>query len=146
MYLAFDPGETTGLAEFDHYGELVFKDQLRFNDLVDYCRDYDKVLHAVIVEDFKILGPKAKSFIGNRMETIQAIGVIRAMALQRNCEYVLQDRGIKGIAVKLTGLKPVGPHSQSHWIDAYNHGCYYLIRQGIRKPELERRGSNEAVD
>ena len=141
MYLAFDPGETTGWASFSNDGNIADKGQLNFNDLCSFLDNYCFPIEAVICEDFRIKRQKAKAFIGNRMETIQAIGAIRAFASRQKVPYILQDSGIKSIAEKWTGVSTKGlPHSQTHWIDAFNHGAYYLVRQGIRKTRLEDNG------
>lgn len=136
-YLSFDPGETSGWAKFNEHGDLEDKGQESFETLCRFLDAYSEPVKIVICEDFRIRRNKAKKFIGNRMETIQALGAIRAFAMRHNAEFILQDSGIKTIAERWTGVKPQGPHAQSHWVDAFSHGAYYLIREGIRKHGLE---------
>jgi hypothetical protein len=136
--IAFDPGEITGWAEFNSEGELTRYGQLKFDDLVDYCNKLTDVEH-IICEDFRIRRNKAVKFIGNRMETIQAIGVIRATAKRLKANFVLQDSSILQIAQLWTQMPLPKDHSFSHWLSAYNHGAYWLITNGILKTELERQ-------
>lgn len=135
--VSFDPGNTTGYAEFNEGGDCIVYGQLKFDDLVDYCNNLEDV-KVIVCEDFKIRGPKAKSFIGSRLETVQAVGVIRAAAQRIQAEFVLQDASIKPTAQKWTQLRPVGAHSNSHWVDAFSHGAYWLIKNGKRKTELQK--------
>lgn len=143
MYVSFDPGETTGVAEFNDQGYITWYGQFKFDELVMYLHEYDKPVIAVICEDFKIRGGKAIKFVGNRLEVIQAIGVIRAFALVKKADYILQDASIKPMAEKMTQIHPKGPHSQTHWTDAANHGGYYLITNGIRKSQLRMEMEGE---
>ena len=138
MYLAFDPGETTGVCEFWENGNMANKHQFDFNDLVTFLFTYKEPVAAVICEDFKIRGGKAKSFTGNRMEVVQAIGAIRSFAVSKKCKYILQDASIKPMAQRQTQVFPKGAHADTHWVDAFNHGAFYLIRQGIRKTFLQQ--------
>jgi hypothetical protein len=137
MYLvSFDPGETTGVAEFNEEGDLRKAGQFRFKELVDYCENLSNVEY-IVCEDFRIRRSKATKFVGNRMETIQAIGVIRAAAQRLEAEFILQDSSILPIAQKWTQVPLPKDHSASHWISAFNHGAYWLIRRGERKVALE---------
>jgi hypothetical protein len=49
----------------------------------------------------------------------------------------MQGSDIKPMAEKFTQVKPPSDHAESHKIDAFNHGAYYLINKGIRKTALE---------
>lgn len=137
MYLAFDPGETTGVAEFNSNGEIVAKWQLDFVELVEFLRDHKGPTAVVICEEFKVFGHKAKGFTNDRMEVSQAVGVIRAFAMNQCAEFVYQPPLIKSVAEKWTGVKVKGAHKNTHWQDAFLHGAYYLIVNKIRRTELE---------
>ena len=145
MYLAYDPGKTTGWAMFDDAGESVQYGQLSLDELVTHVDSMttrsltEDPLVAIIVEEFKLFGHKAKHQVGSQMEASQAIGILRVLANNTGAEFVLQPPTIKAMAVKWTQLSPKGlAHAKTHWIDAFNHGAYYLIKRGIRKTELER--------
>ncbi len=138
-YWAFDPGETTGYATFNEEGELMAAGQIYgFDSLVEWLAvtPSDR-LKAVICEDFIILRKKAAVFAGNKMEVIQAKGAIRAHTSSKKVKFILQRSDIKPIAERLTGVRPKGKHSENHWVDALNHGKYYLIKQGICKGNLD---------
>jgi hypothetical protein len=137
-YVAFDPGETTGVAVFDEFGDVIRYWQiytlgalLEFLETVDQCSDF-------IVEDFKIFGHKAKSQIGSRGPAQQAIGVIQAHCQKHPKKNIwLQPASVKSIAAKWTQVKVPTNHANSHQVDAYLHGSYFLIRRGIKKTALE---------
>lgn len=72
------------------------------------------------------------------MPAPKAIGIIETYADIWKAEVVKQPSHIKATAEKLTGVRTVDengkklPKPQTHVIDAYNHGEYYLIGKGIR--------------
>lgn len=140
-YWAFDPGETTGFAFFDEAGNVIRAGQIYgFDSLVGFLAMHDSSkLEAIVCEDFIILAKKARHFAGNKMEVIQAKGAIRAHAFSHKIKFVLQKSDIKPMAEKLTGIKPKGKHSDTHWVDAVNHGKYYLIKIGVAKGSLDAR-------
>lgn len=141
MYLAFDPGKITGWAVFTNTGDILEMGQATIEELIDLCEGWlengDLGIDGVIYEDFIVFRHKAQKLAGSRMEASQAIGIIKGLAKRAGVTPVRQGSDIKPIAEKLTQIKPPSDHSQSHQIDAFNHGAYYLIRQGIRKTALE---------
>lgn len=144
MYLAFDPGKTTGWASFDSKGDITGFGQVSLDELMSLSDVWaGETIEKIICEDFKLFRSKAKQQAGSRMEASQAIGIIKNLARLANTEIVMQDPTIKGIAVKLTEVKPSGSHDESHWVDAFNHGAYWLIGQGIRKTALQMRQAGE---
>ena len=136
--VAFDPGLTTGWAVFDD-GKLVNKGQTKFLELLTEL-DGLPVPNLVVYEDFQLLPHKAKAQIGSKFETIQAIGMIKAYAHKHKCGVVVQRPGVKKIAEKWTGVRPPKNHAQSHWVDAFNHGAYHLIKNGLMQSLLEEQG------
>lgn len=150
MYLAYDPGKTTGWARFDDTGNAQEYGQLSMDELLAHVENMkllsrDDPLHVVIVEEFKLFGHKARHQVGSQMEASQAIGILRTLAQATNAEFHLQPPTIKSMAEKWTQLSAKGrAHKNSHWIDAYNHGAYYLIKQGIKKTALEVENDNQS--
>ena len=134
---AFDPGLTTGYVIFDNdkpfkYGQVKF---LELVTLVESLPTPD----VVVYENFELFKHKAKQQIGSKFETVQAIGIIISWCKRNGADLIEQRPTIKPIAQKWTGMVPTGSHNtNSHWIDAYNHGMYYLCRQGIAKTLLEQ--------
>lgn len=138
MILAFDPGETTGWAEFDIHGKIVDHGQITngVEGLTGWLMEYDKPVHTVIYESYMVR-PDSHSLqanVGSKMETVQAIGVIRGWAFTKKAEIVAQQPQIKKIAELQAGFKVKGDHKNSHWQDAVLHGVYYLVKTGKRKP------------
>lgn len=139
FYLAFDPGKTTGWAMFDGNGQIIQYGQASLDELIDLTEEWARVwpISTIIYESFVLFRHKARQQTGSKMEASQAIGIIKTLARKTDATLVEQDPTIKSLAQKWTQLKPIGDHAQSHWVDAFNHGAYWLIRQGIRKTALE---------
>jgi hypothetical protein len=139
FYLAFDPGKTTGWAMFDGNGQIIQYGQASLDELIDLTEEWARVwpISTIIYESFVLFRHKARQQTGSKMEASQAIGIIKTLARKTDATLVEQDPTIKSLAQKWTQLKPIGDHAHSHWVDAFNHGAYWLIRQGIRKTALE---------
>lgn len=143
MYLSFDPGKVTGWARFNNQGKVLEMGQVSLEELVECVEllldqhNVDDPIEAVIYEDFVVFKHKAQKMAGSRMEASQAIGLIKGLAQRAGCKIVKQNSSIKPIAERWTQVKPPSDHAQSHQIDAYNHGKYYLINEGICKSALE---------
>lgn len=147
IVIGFDPGYTTGVAEFYCDNKLAFPTgqyQWKYPDLLseldnlgDHLVATDKII--VVIEDFKLLPHKAQRLAGTGFEqTIEAIGAIKSFAHQHKAEVVMQSPRIKPIAQQWTQVKPVGAHKNSHWVDAYNHAKYYMIKNNLDMSELEK--------
>lgn len=150
MYLSYDPGETTGWVRFNNEGALVESGQVTgLDDLIDHIgrmkiEHIDDPIKVVIYEDYIVFKKKAAAHTGSRVVTAQAIGIIKTLK-DTGCEFVCQPSNIKSIAQKWTGVKPPADHSQSHWVDAFNHGAYYLIQRGLRRTQLEIEMEGNAI-
>lgn len=145
-YLSFDPGITTGWAQFNAKGELKGLGQVDILGLYAmlealYIRQHP--LQAVIVEDYKLFQHKAMQQSGSRLETVKVIGALEAFAHRAGVALVLQPPTIKRIAEKWSGMKPPSNHSISHQIDAYNHGYYYLVNHKVVKPIILTRNQEK---
>lgn len=142
MYLvSFDPGLTTGWATFDKTGDITGYGQVKLDNFPEFLGGMKEGVEVVVYEDFRLRKSKAIQQSGSTMPASQAIGQIKMFASQRGTRIISQSPTIKPIAEKWTGVKPKGPHSDSHWVDAFNHGAYWLIRQGIRKTKLEQQNA-----
>jgi len=139
MYLAFDPGNTTGWAEFDPHGEISDFGQLEngVEGVTEFVMAYDKPIHTVVIESYMVRPDdhSVKANVGSKLETVQVIGVLRGWAYSRKAEIVMQQPQIKKIAEKFSGYEPKGSHKNSHYVDAINHGVYFLVKKGLRKPK-----------
>lgn len=141
MLISFDPGETTGIAEFNEDGSLVNLHQLNSKELVDFLSTYAEEVSVVIYEEYQMLPYMARRQAGktaNKMPASRAIGAIMLFAKSRGAKLIKQRPNIKPAAIKLTQVKPPSNHANSHQIDAYLHGAYYFISMGITKSALEK--------
>jgi hypothetical protein len=142
MYVAFDPGKVTGWAIFKDDGSVNTIGQATIEELITLVEklvldNLSEPILAVVYEDFIIFKHKAKYLAGSRVEASQAIGIIKGLAQRTGAELVMQGSDIKPMAQRWTQIKPPADHAESHKIDAFNHGAYYLINKGIRKTALE---------
>lgn len=142
-YLAIDPGNTSGYAEFNERGELDRFGHLKDDTagMGDYLESITDLPEIVIVEDYRVLGQKLKAHTGSRVVTIKVIGVIDGWARRHGIKVVLQPANIKLIAEKWSGHKPPSDHSQSHKFDALNHGIYYLVKHNVVQPIIVKESS-----
>lgn len=133
-YLAFDPGHTTGYAIFNNEGDIVDWGDLKgLRELSAFLGTQDRP-NGVIYEEYRVRGDRGgiSANVGSRLETVQAIGVIKAKCFEWEIEPVEQPAQIKKIAEMWSKHKPTGSHDKSHKVDAFNHGVYYLVKNKIR--------------
>lgn len=137
-YLALDPGVHTGWATWDKSG--LFKDMGTTHseeDLHDLLDAFPKTIEVVIIEDFTLWRHKARQQAGSKMPAPKAIAQVETFARQWGSKIVKQDSDIKPIAEKWTGQSTKGlPKIQTHVIDAFNHGEYYLIKNSIKVVDI----------
>ncbi len=134
VYLAVDPGETTGWATFDAKGSILnmgqFKQHEQGKALDNLVRSE---LKAVICEDYRNHAwTKQKNW--SRNQTSKNIGALEMIAELRGVPVHLQSNSVKPIGYKWAGMTegPPSNHSISHQYDAYAHGVYWLQSNGIR--------------
>ena len=138
LYLSLDPGKTTGYVVWNSKAQPLKTGQLTEDELIDFLDDdYLKPVEVVILEDYKLFSWKAKQQSGKRMAAPEAIGVISVFIRRGKRKEVRQPSNILPIAEKLTNVKMPSTHSQSHWVSAFLHGAYYLIKQGIYETPLQ---------
>lgn len=137
MILAVDPGKTNGWAVFTGDGKAQGIGQGDLRQLHNFCTHFERVYGSrpslVIIESYRVL-PTARSLkanVGSKLETVEAVGIVKGFALEWDATVLEQEPGIKKIASMWTGIKPPGDHSQSHQFDAMLHGFYYLIKNGV---------------
>lgn len=136
--IAFDPGDTTGVAIFSTQGELKQMTQLDLQSLIDFLGGYEAPVALVIVEDFRLFKKKAMQQVGSQMPAPQVIGAIKTFASMKGVEVVIQPSNIKPLALKWSGIAMPGNHSQSHQWDAYLHGYYWLVSNGVIQTKLQQ--------
>lgn len=140
--IAFDPGDTTGWATFNFdTGEDIQEGQVDHLEMPEWLtlrNSFRPRVKRIIIEDFRLLGAKAIQQTGSRFLAVQVIGMIRLWAWPERLPITLQAPNIKPIAERISGRKPVGAHSKSHSVDAYNHGVYWLRKNNKYTTRLER--------
>jgi len=128
--LSFDPGQTTGWCYQTEDQIIAFGQAKDLVELMDVCELYSGITDHVVIEDYVVRGDKISSHVGGRLPTIQMIGYLKAWSLQQKLGHpTLYSPRLKPIQQKQTGMRPVGKHSDNHWVDAYNHGRWYLIKE-----------------
>ena len=137
IVLSVDPGETNGWVVQDE-NKLIDKGQAKgLAEMMNVMDEWEDDIEQLVVEDYVILGQKAQSHAGSRVPTIQVIGYLKAWAIQHKIPFKMYPARMKPIQQKRTQVFPKGAHSKNHWVDAYNHGRYFLIEQGLAKSALE---------
>lgn len=137
-YLAVDPGETSGWATFDSEGNMTGWGQILGFDNFDDWLDKQEPFDVVIYENYRLFKQRALQQAGSKLLTVQIIGALKSKARKWGARVVEQNPDIKKIAQMWSQEKPDGAHHKnSHKIDAYNHGFYYLVNQGVCKTALQ---------
>ena len=132
---AFDPGETTGWSVFNRLGQQSDYGQAKGRDeLYKVLETIGPVPH-VVIEDYTLYQHKAIQQSGSKLEAVRVIGAIESWATINKSRITRQPASIKAIAQMWSGVKPKGAHSKNHHVDAFNHGYYYLQKEGFIKPK-----------
>ena len=139
LVLGVDPGHTTGWVVLDiATGVPLKREQTTGNEatsdfLYQLSHEFPDTayeLTAIVMEDYKIFAHKAKQHIGSNVPAAQVIGIVEHQARQWRVPVVKQPANILPMAQKLTGVTMPSNHSKSHWVSAYLHACFYLIKNG----------------
>lgn len=138
-YLAIDPGHTTGCAWFSEEGDLTKIEEFKLDKINLFLdEEITNKISMIIVEDYRLYPWKSSAQSWSRIETVRVIGAIDYRAHQCGIPIVYQDPSIKGIGYKWAGKTKPKNHANSHVLDAYVHGVYYLQKNGIRRPQQGR--------
>lgn len=146
IVLGIDPGETNGWCFLNENGtpvphragEMPYG-QVRYGDMTEFLESVPEGVDVVVIEDYRIFAKKAKAHVGNRLVTIEMIGAIRHWAATRGIKIVTQESRILPVAEKLLGKKmsTAGKHSETHWLSAYLHAGYWLVKEGLFFPNID---------
>ncbi len=139
--LSFDTGETTGWcyqSETDDFpGGILDMGQIEgLAKLTSFLHSFTRPVDQVVIEKYIVWGSKRgkQANIGSTLPTVRAIGIIESWCYLRGIPYHLEyTSDLCGLQAKVTGMSTSGPHSQTHWIYAANHGRYWLIQNGYAK-------------
>lgn len=134
MVVSVDPGETTGIAYWTDKGELISRETLTQDELMDKLETLSDVT-AIVCEDYRLRQGKQMVQTGSRFVAVQIIGALKAYARRVGAKFVLQPANVLTIAALHSGVKRPSNHARSHDIDAYNHGYYYFETKGLLQPK-----------
>lgn len=139
MITAWDPGDTTGWACWDENGVMLDMGQCSYEDIPKTFKELEKygVHKTVIVEDYVLFSKRAQSQVGSRMKAPKGIGSLEALAYTVGATLIKQDASIKSTALKWSQIKMPSRHSSTHKYDAFLHGYYWLVKEGLVKTALE---------
>ena len=139
--LGVDPGGTNGLAWFDD-AKIEGYDQISLEDLPRWLHKHEPQPELIVMENYRLWKHRAIQQAGSSLPAAQAIGMVKAYASIRDIKIVEQSPQILQSAEKMSGMSMKGQsHSKTHWIAAYNHVYWYLVKNGITQvyiPEEDR--------
>ena len=133
MILAVDPGDTSGFALFAADGSLINKWQSNFDNSLDFLSPLTN-LKTIVVEDYRLRAGKQTQQTGSRFQAVQMIGALKYHAKLHGMAFELASVQAKTLGAMFSGVKPPSNHKESHEVDAYNIGIYWLVDSKIIEP------------
>ena len=151
LVLSFDPGKNGGTKrsgsgwclqdENKVYDFGVTQDLIEFLgwDIFPILKKHLNIRPQVVVyEGYQIRKETVAQNVGIPLTTVENIGAIKLFARSLKAPLQVYMPNQKPTQWKATGMNPTKvPKSQSHWIDAFNHGRYYLITHNLAPSALE---------
>lgn len=135
--LAIDPGGMNGLAWFKENYDLDGFTQVSLDDLPHWLEDHDPEPDMIVVENYKLWKHRALQQSGSSMPAAQAIGMVKSYAARKHIPWIEQSPQILENAQKMSQVKMPSDHSQSHWVSAYLHGYWYLVKNKYVEIKME---------
>lgn len=133
MFLAVDPGETSGVAVFESSGTLRVRFQLTIPQIRRYLLklvQYPELVYdGIIVEDYRHVPGKQQR--GSRFQTVKVIGYLEFFAEAKVCPIHLVSNQAKDMGALYTGEKSPSNHKLSHEVEATNLGVWWLVENGV---------------
>lgn len=138
MYLAIDPGNTTGWAIFDDNGETIEFNEITGHDaFLDWLDERTESFDEVIIEEYRVRNQQF-NHQGSTIPTVQLIGAITRWARKRGIPISMQPSSVLPIACKFVGYPyRQGSHVPDR-ISALAHGVFWLQKKKIRKNRLAK--------
>jgi hypothetical protein len=133
MILAVDPGDTSGFALFAADGSLINKWQSNFDNSLEFLSPLTN-LKTIVVEDYRLRAGKQAQQTGSRFQAVQMIGALKYHAKLHGMAFELASVQAKTLGAMFSGQKPPSNHKESHEVDAYNIGIYWLVDNKIIEP------------
>lgn len=135
--LAIDPGGMNGIAWFNEKYDLEGFHQVKLEELPEWLHNYKPTPDIIVYENFKLWKHRALQQSGSSLPAAQAIGMLKSYAAINKIQLVDQSPQILNPAQKMFQMKMPSDHSQGHWVSAYLHGSWYLVKQGLKRVEME---------
>lgn len=141
--LALDPGETTGTAVFDvlDISVGVTGDQIKTWPIESAVENLANLLYRVsprivVMESYQVYEWKTDTHSWSNIPTLQVIGCIQTLCIQREIPFRFQTAQIAKTFVTDEKLEAWGMWHKGlrHGRDATRHGCYYLLFGDHKKP------------
>jgi hypothetical protein len=143
--LALDPGETTGWAIFESTVEDVqmkgcgqvktWPLEIGLNLIDPLVRKLSDLPFTVVLESYRVYEWKSDSHSWSDVPTLQVIGAIKTLCIQRRMPYYEQTAQVAKQFVTDEKLETWGFYKPGlrHARDAMRHGCYFhLFRDKIK--------------
>lgn len=137
--LAIDPGESTGWC-YHSATEIYGFGNIAYAKINDFLAEWEKEVDIIVMEDWRTFKMKAAAKMGDRQKTSRVIGAIELFAKMKKINLVKQDSSDLPTIVKRTGIDPYksGAHKKTHWMFAYAHGMYFLVKMKLAKSALQK--------
>ena len=136
IMLAIDPGGVNGIYWWDdEYKDAGFA-QVKLKDLPEWLEAHLPIPDLIVFENYRLWKHKALQQSGSDMPAAQAVGIIKSYTIRNNIDLLEQSPQILKQAELMTQVKMPSDHTQSHWVSAYLHGMYYLMKNGHRVVDL----------
>ena len=135
--LAIDPGGMNGVCWWDEEPpKMQAFDQIKLQDLPMWLHEFKPVPDIIVYENFKLWKHRALQQSGSDLPAAQAIGMIKSYASIYGIEMFDQSPQILKSAEMMSQMKMPKDHSESHWVSAYLHGYWWLVKNGHKKVEM----------
>lgn len=143
-YISFDPGKRTGVVGWNATGVPLFLVTYLQDGLDNFLNNMEnlKNVKGIAIEEYRVYGHV--NHIGSKVETVQVIGQIKAVARRHRIEVTEIPASDKRIAAKWAGVKIPKGHMDDA-LSAYLIGYYYLhyIKKVIKPRLVEEYTPNE---
>ena len=133
--LAIDPGGMNGVCWWDD-AQMIEADQVKLKDLPIWLNEFMPKPDIIVYENFKLWKHRALQQSGSDLPAAQAIGMIKSYAMIHNINTVDQSPQILTSSSKMAQMKMPSDHSESHWVSAYLHGYWWLVKHGHKKVDM----------
>lgn len=135
LYLvSFDPGESTGVAEWDERGNCTKLVEIPHTEIGAYLQELEtRAPKHIVFEGWNLWKDRNKT--GDKQRTVRVIGVIEETARRLGLVPTEQKQSAKDSALPWAGIKKQKGHMPNSR-SAYLHGYYWLYNQGKIRPRV----------